>query len=280
MSDNPRHINPDELPVWLPGEDRGHEAFEFARNNWYVIRRYALSRGVRIMSIMSKSVAEQVGAAWPAPMCWRVGGVEYGIGSGGPDPSPPLQSDLDANPGNIVVNVMLRPGVGAQISLHLDHGPAGVALAGGDRPPEIDSAAEWLAAIGGYRADIVENALPGLARNYREAQARGCASPVLVTLDLADSGARSVARAFFPEQDHERTYSEALRQGHDRAIFNLAAPAPTVLRVMGSIAYSASRQVQAPPPAGHAWYLLVCDGRTCGLALPLEVLAEAKQGDE
>jgi hypothetical protein len=138
-----RQVNPEDLPVWLPEERAAREAFELVRDHWWAVKRYAEEHRVRGVALVDRLTAERQGG-WPPPIRVVHRGAEYGVG-GCPAPfgSPALQARLDQDPRRVRVVVLrsratpggAEPGDAVEMLFHLDRGPVGVRLAGGDRPP-------------------------------------------------------------------------------------------------------------------------------------------------
>jgi hypothetical protein len=270
-----RRLSLDELPLWQPGEERQRALFELVRDNWYGIRGDLERRGARHCVVMDRASAEQVGEAWPPPIRFHYRGADYGLGSGDPAEAlhnlpPELRAALDAHPRGVLITAVMGGEV-AQFVFDLDRGPPGVTLTSGDRPPE-HSGAELLAALGPRRANLFMGGRATLARNYTEARARGISRPVLLTLDLADRGARHTARLIRPGDDPKKIQKRALRHGQVTAAMHVAASPESVARVLGDYSQNAAVQVLGVPPDGRVWYVIVSEGRTQLLGIGPEVL--------
>jgi hypothetical protein len=124
--------------------NNSREMFELVRDHWWAVKQYAETHRVRSVAIVDRASAEQLPGGWPPPIYIRYRGKEYGVGTCQPTfGNPALQARLGEDPRRVRVLVMLRPAVAGPTNpsdareylFHLDRGPAGTRLAGGDRPP-------------------------------------------------------------------------------------------------------------------------------------------------
>jgi hypothetical protein len=53
-----RRVEPDELPLWLPGEAIERAMFELCRDHWPAIQEYALAHGSRGVAVVDRVSAE------------------------------------------------------------------------------------------------------------------------------------------------------------------------------------------------------------------------------
>jgi hypothetical protein len=135
-----RHVPQDTLPIWLPDERQCREVFELVRDHWWAVKQYVETRSVRGVAIVDRLTAVEQGG-WPPPILLRHGGQEYGVGeTGRVFRHPAMNARMDQDPRLVRVVVAFRrvdtdPRNVIEFLFHLDRSPAGVELAGGDRPP-------------------------------------------------------------------------------------------------------------------------------------------------
>jgi hypothetical protein len=141
--DEPRRVDADDLPIWLPDERACRQAFELVRDHWWAVKQYAETHRVRGVAIVDRLTAEREGA-WPLSILLCHHGRESGVVEcRATFVNPALQARLDQDPRRVRVFVILRvvptgvaePVDAVEFLFHLDRGPAGVKLAGGHRPP-------------------------------------------------------------------------------------------------------------------------------------------------
>jgi hypothetical protein len=129
-----RRVEPDELPLWLPGEALERAMFELCRDHWPTIRDYALAHG-RGVAVLDRASAEKQGT-WPPTVLLRHRGQEYGVGSCRSfSRHPTLQADLDRDPRAFLVFVSMQDADGVvsvgEFVFNVDRGPSGHELAEG-----------------------------------------------------------------------------------------------------------------------------------------------------
>jgi hypothetical protein len=136
-------LDPDALPIWLPDERGAREAFELVRDHWWAVKQYAETRHVRGVAIVDRLTAEKAGD-WPPAILLRYKGQEYAVGlCRATFANPAMQAYMDQDPRCVRVLMIMRgvpagvagPADAIELVFHLDRGPPGVQLAGGDRPP-------------------------------------------------------------------------------------------------------------------------------------------------
>jgi hypothetical protein len=265
-----KHLNPDELPLWGPDESRQRELYELVRDNWFALRDFADVKGVRRLTVVSRAEAESQGQ-WPAPLVLHHRGAEYGYGGGASAVGPRLEADLAAHPRNVLIVVLTGQAVG-EFVFNLDVLPAGVKLAGGDRPRVPQDAEEFLAVMGERRASILAAGAPQLRAAYRLAVARGARNLVLLSLDLSDRGARAVARRLRPRDDPKKVQARARKNGAAAALMHLAGNAEEVALALGDYGRFAAAKLRGNPPRGYIWHVIVAERRTQLLAADVHSL--------
>jgi hypothetical protein len=140
-------LDPDALPIWLPDERGAREAFEIVRDHWWAVKQYAETFRVRGVAIVDRLTAEKAGD-WPPAILLQYKGKEYAVGGcRATFANPAMQARMDQDPRRVRVLVIGRgvpagvagPADAVELLFHLDCGPAGVKLAGGDRAPGAES---------------------------------------------------------------------------------------------------------------------------------------------
>jgi hypothetical protein len=139
---------------------------------------------------------------------------------------------------------------------------------------EYLSTGELMKRVGGRRANLMDNGLALLGKNYRKAVEQGVPQPILMSLDLADPGARKVARRVKPGFDPEAAQAREIRAGMLGAALHIAGPTGPTAGVIEDISPRAAAEVRKGPPDGYVWYLLVAEGRTFTMAIAVEDLVK------
>jgi hypothetical protein len=133
--------------------------------------------------------------------------------------------------------------------------------------PKDISPKDIVARLGEARANLLADGRAKLARNYHKALDRGCVNPVLMTLDLADPGARTIARRVHPGCDPEADLARAGRGGWQTAALHVVGDPESTAQAIRDISPTAAAQLGTAPPAGVVWYILVSAGRVLHLGL-------------